>query len=247
MTKKKRTIFITVCILAGAIFITGLVMLLYPIVGTAKSGSEMESTISRFKETAAAQPPSDSGGSGEGDAAQAAYPGLLKIMKAYNEQIYEDGQKDLKDPFSYEEASFDLTQYGFEENVIGYISIPKIDVELPIYLGATNENMKHGAVHLSQTSLPIGGGNTNSVIAAHRGTVNRGPMFQEIDQLEIGDSVQITNLWETMDYEVIEIRVIEPDEVKEVMIREGEELLTLLSCHPYPENYQRILVICKRV
>ena len=92
-----------------------------------------------------------------------------EAMQEYNQEIYKNRQSGLSDQLSYQTPSFDLTKWGLEDNVVGYITIPKMEVELPIYLGASEENMKHGAVHLSQTSLPIGGNNTNCVIAAHRG------------------------------------------------------------------------------
>ena len=81
-----------------------------------------------------------------------------------------------------------------EDNVAAVIEIPRMDVELPVYLGATRENMERGAVQLGQTSLPVGGVNTNCVIAAHRGY--RGiPMFRDIEALRPGDEVIVHNFW----------------------------------------------------
>lgn len=97
---------------------------------------------------------------------------LYQEMMAYNENLYATGQQDLVDPFSYQQIDFDLTQFGFDENMIGYLTIPDISVNLPVYLGANTDNLAKGAVHLTQTSLPVGGENTNSVIAAHRGFVS---------------------------------------------------------------------------
>lgn len=171
---------------------------------------------------------------------------LLKKMEEYNEKIYSDKQKDLKDPFSYEESSFDLTEFGFSDNVFGYISIPIMEIELPIYLGANHENMAKGAVQMSQTSLPIGGENTNSVIAAHRGYKYQA-MFRDIEALNIGDEVKITNLWDTLEYRVCEIKIIDPSDVPEVLIQEGRDLVTLITCHPYTKNYKRYVVYCERV
>lgn len=171
---------------------------------------------------------------------------LLKKMEEYNEKIYNDKQKDLKDPFSYEESSFDLTEFGFSDNIVGYISIPVMEIELPIYLGANLENMAKGAVQMSQTSLPIGGENTNCVIAAHRGYKYQA-MFRDIEALSIGDEVKITNLWDTLEYRVCEIKIIDPSDVPEVLIQEGRDLVTLITCHPYTKNYKRYVVYCERV
>ena len=130
---------------------------------------------------------------------------------------------------------------------MGVISIPKMDVELPIFLGATYDNMAKGAVHLSQTSLPIGGMDTNCVIAAHQGWYSA-PYFRYIELLEVGDELYITNLWETLTYEVTSIKVIEPNDIDEILIQPGRDMLTLLTCHPYASGGRyRYVVYCDRV
>ena len=170
---------------------------------------------------------------------------LFNKMQSYNENIFNEGQQKLLDPFSYELPSFDLLELGFKDNIIGYLTIPKMEIEIPIYLGATQENMKKGAGHLSETSIPIGGNNTNSVIAAHRGMKSH-PMFRDIENLSIGDEVKITNMWDELIYKVVETKVINPDEISEVLIQEGRDLITLITCHPYTKNYQRYVVYCER-
>ena len=171
---------------------------------------------------------------------------LYQAMQAYNQDLYENGQAGFRDAWSYQSPSFDLTQWGLADNMVGYIDIPKMGIELPIYLGASTENMRKGAVHLSQTSLPIGGENSNSVIAGHRGSIV-GAMFRDIEKLEIGDEITITNLWETLTYQVDRIRIIRPDDTQEVLIQEGRDLVTLITCHPYGRSDQRYVVYCKRV
>lgn len=171
---------------------------------------------------------------------------LYKDMLVYNERLYKDGQKDLKDPFSYEVHSIDLTKYGFENNVVGIISIPKINIEMPMYLGANKSNMTKGAVALGETSMPTGGVNTNCVIAAHRGYKGI-KMFRDVEELAIGDRIKITTAWETLEYEVSEIEIVEKDEIDKVFIRGGEDMITLLTCHPYTKNTHRYLVFAKRV
>lgn len=170
---------------------------------------------------------------------------LLDKAEVYNEKLYAEGQKDLIDPFSYEVSSIDLSEYGIEDNMFGYIEIPKLKIILGIYLGATAENMSKGSVHLTQTSLPIGGRNTNAVIAAHRGS-RYGEMFQYIDKLEVGDEVTITNAWETLTYSVTSIAIIDPKEIDKVLIQEGRDMITLISCNPYGKNIQRYVVYCDR-
>ena len=175
------------------------------------------------------------------------YPELYEAMRQYNENIYANGQSGLTDAWAYQQPSFDLASYGIEDGVIGVINIPAMDIELPIYLGATYDNMAAGAVHLSQTSLPIGGDNTNCVIAAHRGWYGA-PYFRYIDVLQPGDEIYITNLWETLTYKVSEIKVINPNDIDEILIQPGRELLTLLTCHPYASGGKyRYAVYCERV
>lgn len=170
---------------------------------------------------------------------------LYNELKSKNEELYENNQKDLVDPFSYEQPIIDLSRYGITDNTIGFIRIPKMDIELPILLGANAQNMKKGAVHLTETSYPIGGENTNSVIAAHRG-YGKAILFRHIEKLENGDKIYIQNFREELVYEVYEIKLIDPDEVKELLIEGGKDIITLLTCHPYRVNTQRYVVKAQR-
>ena len=175
------------------------------------------------------------------------YPELWADMVCYNETIYTQGQAGLSCEYDYQKPSFTLTQYGLADEVFGVISIPTMELEMPIFLGATEQHMADGAAHLSQTSLPIGGENTNCVIAGHRG-YNGASYFRYIDKLKVGDAVYITNLWEQLTYRVSEIRIIDPHDVTEILIQPGRELLTLLTCHPYASGgRQRYVVYCERV
>lgn len=170
---------------------------------------------------------------------------LYQDLQEYNEHIWKEKQSELKDAFSYEDSCFDLTEYGLQENIIGTIWIPRMEVELPIYLGATRANMKKGAVVLGQTSMPIGGKNTNAVIAAHRGGGST-PMFRNIQLLQTGDKIQVTTPFETLIYRVSEIQIILPNEIDKILIEPNEDLLTLITCHPYTKNTHRYLVKAKR-
>ena len=176
-----------------------------------------------------------------------AYPKLWADMVRYNETIYTQGQTGLSCAYDYQKPSFRLMDYGLEDEVFGVISIPAMELEMPIFLGATEQHMAEGAAHLSQTSLPIGGENTNCVIAGHRG-YNGASYFRYIGKLKVGDLVSVTNLWETLTYRVCEIKIIEPHDVTEILIQPGRELLTLLTCHPYASGgRQRYVVYCERV
>lgn len=147
---------------------------------------------------------------------------------------------------SYQMQLFDLTQYGLPDQTFGVIYIPKMDVELPLYLGASDENMANGAAVLSQTSVSIGGENTNAVIAGHRGW-NGYKYFQDIELLNKNDEVYITTIWETLVYKVSEIKVVTPDDIGSIHIQQGRDLVTLMTCHPYASGGRyRYLVFCER-
>ena len=169
---------------------------------------------------------------------------LYKLLKAANKKLFETGQEGLVDAFSYEQPAVELSEYGIKDNCIGFISIPSIDIELPIYLGANTENMMKGAVHLTETSYPIGGDNTNCVIAAHRGRTVR--QFRTIDKIQIGDEIIVTNFRETLTYRAAEVRIISPMDIEEILIQPGRDLITLISCHPLGQNYQRYVLYCER-
>lgn len=232
MKQKLKLIFVSL------MFILGLVLFLYPLVNKYENKIEVNETKKTFEKTVEKLKEK----SKEEDSP---LNKLYSDMKAYNEKIYKDNQSDLKDPWSYEQSSFDLTKYGVENNIIGYIIVPHMEIELPIYLGANSDNMAKGAVHMSQTSLPIGGENTNCVIAAHRGYKGI-PMFCDIEIMEIGDEVIIKNLWETLKYRVSNIKIINPSDSQEVLIQSGKDMVTLITCHPYTKNYKRYVVYCER-
>ena len=185
----------------------------------------------------------------EGDTtiAPVIYPELWLDMKAYNEAIFREGQENLFNQSAYEAPSFLMLDYGLESETFGVISIPKLELEMPLFLGASKANMAKGAAIMGETSLPVGGCNTNCVIAGHRGW-NGAAYFLYLNQLEKGDTVTVTNLWETLTYVVMETRNINPDEVDAIRIQPDREMLTLLTCHPPASGgKQRMLIFCERV
>lgn len=251
-------------IIAAAVFLVGAAVFLGPYVNRWMAAQDSSDVIEIFQaETAAGREEEDSGGGDDedGDAAEGeetaqtedyaagvsaeTLAALREELSAYNREIYENGQADLRDPFSYEAAGFDLTEYGFSQNVIGVLWIPRIEENLPIYMGANYDNMAKGAALLGETSMPLGETNSNTVIAAHRGWKGI-PMFQNIQQIQIGDKIQITTPWDVLIYRVCDLKIISPDDSQEIFIQEGRELVTLLTCHPYTHNYQRYLVFAER-
>lgn len=169
---------------------------------------------------------------------------LLKESQEYNTSIYANKQKDFCDAWSYTQPPFELK--GLKDGKFGYIKIPAMDVKLPLYIGASKENLSKGAAVLGETSLPIGGSNTNSVIAGHRGYQGI-PYFREIEKLEVGDKVYITNPWETLRYRVESIAIIDPYDNDAVKIQDGKDMITLVTCHPYRSHGKyRYVVYCIR-
>lgn len=171
---------------------------------------------------------------------------LREAMEEYNLQLAQD-QSGLDSVDSYEAPGLNLEDYGLgADDAVGYVEIPAMDVTLPLYLGASRAHMNDGATVLGQTSMPIGGNSTNCVIAAHRGW-NGKAMSRDVELLHEGDLVYLTNLWETLTYQVTGISIIWPDEVETVAIQPGQDMVTLLTCHPYIVGTHRYLVYCQRV
>ena len=182
----------------------------------------------------------------EHDEPEQKYPELLAALQAYNQRIYNEKQSGLVDLESCEEPAADLTAYGIEDEIIGVLEIPAMEWTMPVYLGASEAHLAAGAAVLGNTSAPIGGNNTNCVIAGHRGW--RGAdYFRHIDKLAVGDTVKLTNLWETLTYTVSDIQIIQPHEAEKIKIQQGRDLLTLLTCHPYASGgRQRYVVYCEK-
>ena len=232
-------------ILAALFLLLGLAVILYqPVRGWIARGA-MERQIDSFNgalEAAKSQNPDQ----GQPTAEQIPYSELLDQMQAYNQQLFANGQSGLVDAWSYEQSGVDLTEYGLPTQVVGVLSIPAMDQQLPVYLGATEENLAQGVAVLGQTSMPVGGENTNCVIAGHRGYRGQA-FFREIERLQPGDRVTLTTYWGELVYQVEDTAVILPDQVDAVLIQPGRDLLTLITCHPYTVGTHRYVVYCAGV
>ena len=230
------------------LFLIGLILTSYPYLARFIFYLQSQEEISTFQEIAdidnASDPiPSNITTTEDPAAVPDRYTDLYLAMQNYNTALYTSGQTGLDGVDSYETPPVDLADYGIDFDAVGYISIPAMEVELPLYLGASSENMTKGAVVLGQTSLPIGGANTNCVIAAHRGYQGI-PYFREIERLQVGDTVEVTTFWDTMCYQVIGWQIVPSDSVDQILIQSGKDMITLLTCHPYRIGTQRYLVYC---
>lgn len=132
------------------------------------------------------------------------------------------------------------------EGMMGYLTIDKIKVELPIYHGTSSSVLNSAVGHLEGTSLPVGGKGTHSVLSAHRGLPSA-KLFSELDRLEIGDTFKITILNEVHIYEVDKIEIVKPSNSSSLKIDKNNDYVTLLTCTPYGINTHRLLVRGKRV
>lgn len=130
--------------------------------------------------------------------------------------------------------------------IMGYITISKIGVELPIYHGTSDGVLQVAAGHLEGSSLPVGGAGTHAVISAHRGLPSA-KLFTNLDELEVGDTFTITVLDRVLIYEVDQISIVLPTETDLLQPVEGKDYVTLMTCTPYGINTHRLLVRGKRI
>lgn len=216
-------------LLAAVLAVAGLLALLWPVVSGHRLQADMSAAAQGFLEEV-----------------RQSYPELLADLQGYNQRIYAERQVGLVDAAACEEPAVLLRDYGVEDEVIGVLEIPTLELVMPVYLGASDSHLAAGAAVLGNTSAPIGGMSTNCVIAGHRGWYGT-DYFRHIDRLRVGDTVTITNLWETLTHTVVDIQIIQPREVEKIKIQPGRDLLTLITCHPYASGgRQRLVIYCER-
>lgn len=173
----------------------------------------------------------------------------IKEAQAYNQNLSEKGSfyyDAFDDEITIEEEIYRSLLRADEEGMMGYISIPKISLQLPIYHGTDEAVLEKGCGHMEGSSLPIGGTSTHAVICAHTG-LGTAELFTNLDQLEPGDQFGISIFGLELTYEVDEIKVVLPDEMDELTIVRDEDFVTLVTCTPYGINSHRLLVRGKRV
>ena len=219
----------TSLLLAALLAVAGICVMLWPVVTGQRLQADTDAAVQEFLV--------------ERNEPEQKYPELLAALQKYNQRIYNEKQSGLADLEACEEPAADLTTYGVADEIIGVLEIPAMELTMPVYLGASDAHLAAGAAVLGNTSAPIGGDNTNCVIAGHRGW--RGAdYFRHIDRLQAGDTVQVTNLWETLTYTVADIQIIQPHEVEKIKIQPNRDLLTMLTCHPYASGGQQRYVVC---
>lgn len=171
------------------------------------------------------------------------YDGYFREAGEYNVRL-----RQLESPLTDHEdipGYYDMLSVG-GSNLIGYIHIEKIHVNLPIFHGTSSAVLAEGVGHMEGTSLPVGGESTHAVLSAHRG-LPQARLFTDLDKLETGDLFTVTVLDRLLTYQVDKITIAEPTEVNLLLVEEGEDILTLLTCTPYGVNTHRLLVRGHRV
>lgn len=226
--KKKISVIYTIVLLV--ILLLGLCIMLYPAVSDWWNKRTQSIAIATYQKKA-------------NEVSEDNYEEIMAAAQKYNEQL-----SDIYAPLlNYDEIQgyediLDITGTG----IMGYVTIPRINVQLPIYHGTSEEVLNIAIGHLQGTSLPVGGSSTHSVIMAHRGLTSA-RLFSDLDELVKGDTFTITVLNNVMTYEVEEIYIVLPEDTEKIEIIPGADYVTLMTCTPYGVNTHRLLVRAKRI
>ena len=216
-------------ILLVLILVIGLSLLLYPTVADWWNDLHSTKAIANYDEIMANMSDED-------------YTHLFEAAIEYNRALAE-----LDYPLMYHEEVpgyyelLDVTGSG----IMGYISIEKIQVQLPIYHGTDEAVLQIAVGHVEGSSLPTGGEGTHCVLSAHRGLPSA-RLFTDLDKMDVGDTFILTVIDRTLTYEVDQILIVEPHEVEPLYAVEGEDYCTLVTCTPYGINSHRMLVRGRR-
>lgn len=227
--KKKRISHST--IILTVIFLVGLGVMLYPTVSDYWNSFHQTRAIANYDAVVAELDETD-------------YEALFQAAEEYNEKL-----RGLGAPFSEHEQLSELYYSVLDvagNGIVGYINIPKINVNLPIYHGTSDSVLNVAAGHLEGSSLPIGGEARHSVLSAHRGLPSA-KLFTDLDELEVADIFTITVLNQVLTYEVDQILIVEPTQMEALNVTAGQDYCTLLTCTPYGINSHRMLVRGHRV
>ena len=219
----KNKIKIIICVL---IFAVGLSVLLYPAVSNYVHQKHQLGVIEDYRKQAEKM-------------SQEQIEALKNDARRYNERL-----ADIAINGSASETSSDLEYQNLlniSGDVMAYITIPVCDISLPIRHGCGEEVLQKSAGHIPESSLPIGGENTHTVITAHRGLPSA-KLFTNIDSLKVGDLFFIHGLDETLAYRVNQIKVVLPNDTSDLQITLGKDYATLLTCTPYGINTHRLIV-----
>ena len=235
-----------ITVFAILLFLCGAALLLYPSYQQLRFRNESSEKIEKFHQSIDVQQPrQETTTTPETELPEErVFSELYQAFEEYNAQLAENGQGPLYGKGGYEKFPISLQEHGFPDDMIGYLTIPAVDMETPVYLGANNANLIAGATVMGYTSAPIGGEGTNCVIAGHNNW-SGAKLFQRIEQLVPGDEVCITTPWETRRYLMVSAAVISDDDFDSICIQPGKDLLTLMTCHYQGREKMRYVVYCE--
>ncbi len=217
-------------IILGLIFLVGLSVLLYPTIADYVNSRSQSRAIAQYIETMSHYDPDK-------------YAEEVAEAQAYNETLLNDK---LRFAPSEEEREAYHHYLGADNTAIGYLEIPVIKVNLPMYLGTEESVLQVGIGCMPGSSLPVGGPSTHAVLTGHRGLPSS-RLLTDLDQVDVGDTFTVVVLNEVMTYQVDQIRIVLPQEMDDLAITEGEDHCTLVTCTPYGINTHRMLVRGTRV
>lgn len=171
---------------------------------------------------------------------------IQENMTKKNQQLVKEGGNPGADPFTKKKEPAKKDRTYFEKHTIGILTIPKINVNLPIFDQTTMKLLEKGACLLEGTSYPIGGKSTHAVLSSHRG-LSQAKLFTNLPQLKIKDHFYIEINGQYLAYQVDQIKTVEPTETEALQIQEDQDLVTLVTCTPYMINSHRLLVRGHRI
>ena len=218
-------------ILLFLIFFLGLSLLLYPTFADWWNSFHQSQAVANYVEQVA-------------NMDDEKYDELWSAAWEYNSSLIDRPNNYLlsEEQQEYYQKLLNITNNG----IMGYVQIPKIDVSLPLYHGTGEAVLQVAVGHLEWTSLPVGGESSHCVISGHRGLPSA-RLFTDLDLMEIGDTFMILVLDEVLTYEVDQIRIVDPHVTEDLLIEEGQDLCTMVTCTPYGINSHRMLVRGHRV
>lgn len=225
-------------ILMGLIFLIGLGIMLYPIISNLYIENKQKKVIENYENTIEDMP--DESLIKEKERAEG-YNKLITNNVIITDPFDPEQQKKIEQKSDY----FNILNLN-DDGIIAYIKIPKIDVNLPIYHGTSEDVLQRGVGHLQNTSFPIGGEGTHSVLSGHTG-LSTAKLFTDLNKLENGNIFYISILGETLAYKIDQIKVVEPHDTSDLVIEPNKDYVTLVTCTPYGINTHRLLVRGTRV
>ena len=172
------------------------------------------------------------------------YDAIFQEAEEYNREISSSGI--IWNMTEEQKSEYDKKLSINDSGIMGYIDIPKIHVQLPIYHGTEDTVLQIAIGHIAGSSLPVGGESSHCIVSGHRGLPSA-RLFTDIDKLVVGDTWTMNILDQTLTYEVDQIRVVLPSDLSELQIEEGKDYCTLLTCTPYGINSHRLLVRGHRI